>query len=64
MWKAYTLDTCMILRSDTEVQFAAGFLNYQEKMTDLSCNLSLGKLKNMYLKLLTNDKWYKINKKL
>jgi hypothetical protein len=57
--KAYTPDTCMIMRSGTEVlgssQLAAGFLYYQgKKMTDLSCKMSLGKLKNIYLKLLTN----------
>lgn len=31
-------------------------------MTDGSYKMSLGKLKNIYLKLLT--KWYKINKNL
>lgn len=62
-WKACTPDTCMTLRSGTDVQgnslFATVFLNYQEKMTDLSCKMSLGKLKKKILN--TVDKWYKIN---
>jgi hypothetical protein len=53
----------MTLRSGTDVQgnslFATVFLNYQEKMTDLSCKMSLGKLKKKILN--TVDKWYKIN---